>query len=264
MSSAPRSRATTPLASDGHNAAAAARSRYTSTRRWSCRKDAGSVVVTGPRSMPATADALRSPVAIITIVSARRIVPIPIDSAFFGTREATPPNGPAFSARVESSRVTRCVRAASMSPGSLNPMCPFTPSPSSRRSSPPDGGDRFFVTFAFDVWIWRHTVEAVRLAGTEIDSRQQVLRQKSPEAAGVRRVETDEFIQQERRRVREVGLPCGMEPAQLRVGLDWRSASRQAKHEIRSATQRVSDASGKRSTGFRRSFEDRDVQVRQM
>lgn len=68
--------------------------------------------------------------------------------------------------------------------------------------------DRFFVTLAFTVRIGRHSIEAVCLVGIEVDSREQVLRQESPEAADVRRVETDEFIQQERRRVREVGLPC--------------------------------------------------------
>jgi len=146
----------------------------------------------------------------------------------------------------------------------VEPDVPVHAQPEQEKIESPRRGDRFFVTFAFDVWIWRNTVEAVRLAGAEIDSRQQVLRQKSPEAADVRRVETDEFIQQERRCVREVGLPCGMEPPQLGVGLDWRSARRQAEHEIRSATQRGSYAPGKRATGFRRSFEDRDVQVRQM
>ena len=68
--------------------------------------------------------------------------------------------------------------------------------------------DRFFVALAFTVRIGRHAIEAVGLVRTEVDSREQVLRQESPEAADVRCVETHEFIEQERRRVREVGLPC--------------------------------------------------------
>jgi len=87
--------------------------------------------------MAATAFAFRSPVAIIAIASARSIVPIPIDSASLGTRVTAPPKAPAFSARVESSSVTLWVRALSTSPGSLNPMWPFTPIPSSNRPNPP-------------------------------------------------------------------------------------------------------------------------------
>jgi hypothetical protein len=42
------------------------------------------------------------------------------------------------------------------------------------------------------------------------------------EAAGVRGVEANELIQEERRRLREVGLPLRVESTQLRVCLYWR------------------------------------------
>ena len=116
--------------------------------------------------------------------------------------------GAAFSARVESSRVTRCVRAARVCRRLVEPDVSVDAKPEQQKIETTDRCDRFFVTLAFTVRIGRHSIEAVGLVGTEVDSREQVLRQESPEAAGVRRVETDEFIQQERRRVREVGLPC--------------------------------------------------------
>ena len=43
------------------------------------------------------------------------------------------------------------------------------------------------------------TIEAMRSVGIEIDSRQKMLRQKPSKAAGMRRVETNELIEQERR-----------------------------------------------------------------
>ena len=132
-----RARRSTSQARPDVSSAAAARSRYSSTSRCVCRNDAGRRVVSGPRSVRSIHPALRSPVAISTIRRARRIVAIPIDSASRGTTSTFPPNSAAFSRRVTSCSLTRCVRAASSSPGSLNPMWPLAPMPRTWRSMPP-------------------------------------------------------------------------------------------------------------------------------
>src|SRR5438552_484002 len=64
-------------------------------------------------------------------------VPIPIDSASVGTRDRSFPKSAALSRRVDSSSVTRCVLTISSSAGSLKPICPLLPMPSSCRSMPP-------------------------------------------------------------------------------------------------------------------------------
>ena len=189
--------------------------------------------------MPATAFAFRSPVAITHDRLRAKNRSHPDRQRLFRNTAAAPPNGPAFSRRVESSSVTRCVRAASVSPGSLNPTCPLTPIPSSSRLSPPDARDRLFVALAFDVGIGRQAVEAVGPLGIEVDSRQEMLREEPAEAPGVRGVETDEFVEQERRGVREVRLPRRVETAQLGVRLNRRSTGRQAEDEIRALSQRL-------------------------
>ena len=99
-----------PPARRAHSRDAAARSRYTSTRRCVCRNDAGRCVVIGPRTIRSTLSALPAPLAIRITASAFRIVPIPIVSASRGTRVSSPPNSAALARRVASSSVTRCVR----------------------------------------------------------------------------------------------------------------------------------------------------------
>ena len=122
------------------------------------------------------------------------------------------------------------------------------------------GSDGFFVAFAFNIEVGRVSVQTIGSIGVEIDSREEMLGQEPSKAASLRRVEADEFIQEERGRRREVGLPCRMKTAYFRVGLNWRSTRRKAKDEIGSTTKGVSHASSERSTGFRCRLEDGDVQ----
>ena len=68
--------------------------------------------------------------------------------------------------------------------------------------------DRLFVTFTLDIQIGCDAVEAVGSIRIEIDPRQQMLGQESSKAARLRRVETNELVEEKRRRLREVGLPC--------------------------------------------------------
>ncbi len=85
----------------------------------------------GPFSIRSTHRAFNFPVATSTIRFALRIVAMPIDSASFGTFVSSPPNNPALLWRVDSFNRTRCVGPISSRPGSLNPMWPFVPIPSS-------------------------------------------------------------------------------------------------------------------------------------
>ena len=117
--------------------AAASRSSSRSTSGCTCSSDAGTRVVIGPFTVWRMHSAFFSPVATSTIRRALRIVPIPIDSASAGTREGSSPKSAALSRRVDSISLTRCVRASSSSPGSLKPMWPLLPMPSSCRSIPP-------------------------------------------------------------------------------------------------------------------------------
>ncbi len=119
------------------SAAAAAASSTISTSGCSCRNDAGSSVVTGPRTSRSTTAAFAVPVATSTIWRACRIVAIPIDSASGGTAAGSPPKSSALPRRVSGSSVTRCVRACSAGAGSLKPMWPLVPMPRICRSMPP-------------------------------------------------------------------------------------------------------------------------------
>jgi hypothetical protein len=79
----------------------------------------------------------------------------------------------------------------------------------------------------------------------------------------VRRVEANEFVEQECCGSRKVSLTDRVETAQLGVGIDRRSTCRQAEDEIGCATECVGYATGQSSTRFSGAPENRDVQGRQ-
>ena len=90
-------------------------------------------------------------------------------------------------------------------------MWPLTPIPSKQQIESTAARNGLFVPLAFGVEIARDAVEAVSALGNEIDAREQMLRDEAAEAPGVRGLETDELVEQERRGAREVGLPCQVE-----------------------------------------------------
>ncbi len=65
------------------------------------------------------------------------MVAIPIERASGGTWAGSPPKRDALLRRVSGLSTTRCVRDCSTRAGSLNPMCPFVPMPSTWRSIHP-------------------------------------------------------------------------------------------------------------------------------
>ena len=97
---------------------------------------AGSRGVTGPRSMARTVSALSAPVAIIRMRFACMMVPMPMVTALSGTSSGLSKKR-ALAWRVMSVSSTMWVSRLKVSSGSLKPMWPSWPMPSSCRSTPP-------------------------------------------------------------------------------------------------------------------------------
>ena len=103
---------------------------------WRCRNVAATSWSTSPSTARRTIAALCSPVARIRISRASRMVATPIVIASRGTF-SSPKKSAAASCRVTRSSVISRVRLSAPEPGSLNPMWPVRPMPSSWRSMPP-------------------------------------------------------------------------------------------------------------------------------
>ena len=83
-----------------------------------------------PQIVSFNACALSSPLTTTKIFFARMIVPIPMLYACFGTSSADSKNR-LLASIVLSFKSTQCVGSTKLSPGSLNPICPFLPNPRS-------------------------------------------------------------------------------------------------------------------------------------
>ena len=74
--------------------------------------------------------------------------------------------------------------------------------------------------------------------------------EKPAEAACVRRIESDELVEEKGRGVSEVGLSCSMKTTELGIRFNRCSACRETEHQIRSAANRISHAASDRSADF--------------
>ena len=110
------------------------------------------------------------------------------------------------------------------------------------QSDPADPLNRGFIALAFGLKVIGRSVEAVEALEWKTDVIDQVLADESVEARRMRVIDTDELVQRERRRTREIRLPGRRESCELSVHADRRTACGQAEHEVRALTQCVGNA----------------------
>ena len=104
---------------------------------WSWMAEALTMAVIGPSTALAKIEALALPVTRTSSSAASRMVPTPMVRARSGTSSSRPPNIAAFCWRVVGVSVLSRVRERNAESGSLKPIWPASPMPSSWRSMPP-------------------------------------------------------------------------------------------------------------------------------
>ena len=157
------------------------------------------------------------------------MVPTPIVSAWCGTF-SSPKKLLAASRRVTGSSVTRRVRLWRGEPGSLKPMWPVRPMPSTCKSMPPAPADLLLVALTILLHILRfdRAVGDVDVLRRDVDVVEEGLLHPAPVALRVVRLHGIIFIEIEGDDAREVEAGLAVEADQLAVEADWRGAGGQA------------------------------------
>ncbi len=189
--------------------------------RW--RNVAATSVSISPSTARRTMAALCSPVARMAIARASRIVAMPIVIAWRGTN-SSPKKSAAASFRVMVSRVMSRVRLPCPEPGSLKPMCPVLPMPSSCRSIPPAAANRVLVPGAVACGLGPGEVSArdVDLLRGDVDVVEEILPHEPVVRMHVARVHRVVLVEVEGDHAREgeplLAVAAGSAPDRRRSG----------------------------------------------
>ena len=207
---------------------------------------------TGPSTAPAIASAFASPNASSTRCRACRIVPSPCVRQCRGTSSGESKNR-ALSARVCSVRVLTRVRDASDEPGSLKPMWPVRPMPSTCRSTPPAAAMSLLV--ALPGALGRSAVVArhAHQCGIEPERLDDLAGDDGAVALRVPGRQADVLVEREAAHPPQVERARGAAPSTREAGwIRWRVPAR---HPACAATRRAmnSAASSPPSAGSRTS-----------